>query len=56
MGSRTGSPHRPAEPAVGRGAAAGAPRQSSAEQALRKIPTDRLAAELQRRGWIVVEP
>ena len=29
---------------------------SAAEQALRKVPTPRLAAELQRRGWIVVEP
>ena len=29
---------------------------STAEQALRRLPTDVLAAELQRRGWIVVEP
>ncbi len=29
---------------------------SAAEQALRRIPTNLLAAELQRRGWIVVEP
>ena len=27
-----------------------------AEQAIRRIPTTHLAAELQRRGWIVVEP
>lgn len=36
-----------------------APRQerlSAAAQALRRIPTEQLAAELQRRGWIVVEP
>ena len=33
-----------------------APRLSAADQALRKMPTERLAAELQRRGWIVVEP
>jgi hypothetical protein len=26
------------------------------EQAIRRIPTPQLAAELQRRGWIVVEP
>jgi hypothetical protein len=26
------------------------------EQAIRRIPTEQLAAELQRRGWIVVEP
>lgn len=29
---------------------------SAAEQTLRRIPTNLLAAELQRRGWIVVEP
>ena len=33
-----------------------APRLSAAEKALRKIPTAQLASELQRRGWIVVEP
>ena len=27
-----------------------------AEQALRRLPAEKLAAELQRRGWIVVEP
>lgn len=32
------------------------PRLSSAERALREVSTQRLAAELQRRGWIVVEP
>ncbi len=31
-------------------------RLSTAEQALRKIPAERLAAELQRRGWVVMEP
>lgn len=31
-------------------------RMSSAEQAVRRIKTEVLAAELQRRGWIVVEP
>ncbi len=31
-------------------------RLTAAEQALRRIPTEHLAAELQRRGWIVVEP
>ncbi|MGI8755100.1 MAG: hypothetical protein ACR2MB_04410 [Acidimicrobiales bacterium] len=31
-------------------------RLTAAEQALRKVPTAKLAAELQRRGWIVVEP
>lgn len=31
------------------------PRVSGREAALRKIPAEELAAELQRRGWIVVE-
>ncbi|MDW3176464.1 MAG: hypothetical protein R8J94_03645 [Acidimicrobiia bacterium] len=31
-------------------------RPSPAEQALQKFPADELAAELQRRGWIVAEP
>jgi len=29
---------------------------SPAEEALRSIPDAQLASELQRRGWIVVEP
>jgi hypothetical protein len=29
---------------------------SAEERALRRIPVDQLAAELQRRGWIVVAP
>ena len=33
-----------------------APRLSNAEQLLRGIPSERLAGELQRRGWLVVEP
>jgi hypothetical protein len=33
-----------------------APRRTALEQALQKYPTAQLAAELQRRGWIVVEP
>ena len=37
----------PAEPAA---------RLTAAEQALRRMPADQLAAELQRRGWIVIEP
>jgi hypothetical protein len=48
-----GPAHRAARPAA-------APRPAApltvAQQALRRIPTDQLAAELQRRGWIVVEP
>jgi hypothetical protein len=31
-------------------------RSASQQAALRKLPTAVLAAELQRRGWIVVEP
>jgi hypothetical protein len=33
-----------------------APRLSAAERTLRSVPDEQLAAELQRRGWIVVEP
>jgi hypothetical protein len=33
-----------------------AERLTAAEQAVRRIPSGQLAAELQRRGWIVVEP
>ena len=53
-----------ADPAAAPPAAAPAPRSaampktrpSATEQALAKVPTPQLAAELQRRGWIVVEP
>ena len=31
-------------------------RLSAAEQALRRLPAEQLAAELQRRGWVVLEP
>lgn len=31
-------------------------RLSAAEQAMRRLPTAQLAAELQRRGWVVIEP
>lgn len=30
--------------------------QSAAQRAMERIPTPQLAAELQRRGWIVIEP
>ena len=33
-----------------------APRLSAAEQRLRQVPAEQLAAELQRRGWVVMEP
>jgi hypothetical protein len=29
---------------------------TAAEQVLRRMPAEQLAAELQRRGWVVVEP
>jgi hypothetical protein len=41
------------------GAAVAAPpvaRLTAAEQALRQVPAEQLAAELQRRGWVVLEP
>jgi DNA-binding GntR family transcriptional regulator len=33
-----------------------APRLSAADQALRRLTDEQLAAELQRRGWVVMEP
>ena len=36
--------------------AAVVPRLTAAEQALQKVPDGLLAAELQRRGWVVMEP
>ncbi len=33
-----------------------ATRPSAAERAVREMPSELLAAELQRRGWIVAEP
>lgn len=33
-----------------------APRLSATERTLRAIPAERLAAELSRRGWVVMEP
>jgi hypothetical protein len=43
----SGDAPMPAEPKV---------RLSAAEQALRRVPAEQLAAELQRRGWVVLEP
>lgn len=37
-------------------APAPAPRLSRDEQTLRRMPASQLAAELQRRGWAVIEP
>ena len=33
-----------------------APKLSASEQALRRMSAEALAAELQRRGWVVMEP
>jgi|SRR5215216_6185201 len=33
-----------------------APRLSNADRLLRRMPAEQLAGELQRRGWLVVEP
>jgi hypothetical protein len=30
--------------------------QDASEQVLRRMPAEQLAAELQRRGWVVVQP
>src|SRR5215204_922864 len=38
---------RPTEPGL---------RLSKAEELLRRLPAEQLAGELQRRGWLVVEP
>ena len=46
---RARRPPPTAEPSPG-------PGLSAAEQALRRIPDEQLAAELQRRGWVVMEP
>ena len=48
--------HRGDLPTEAPPAAAPAVKLSAAEQALRDYPDHQLAAELQRRGWIVVEP
>ena len=37
-------------------APARAERLSATERTLRALPADALAAELQRRGWVVIEP
>lgn len=33
-----------------------APKVSAAEKSLKKVPSEVLAAELQSRGWVVLEP
>jgi hypothetical protein len=44
------------EPAARAATERPARRLSAAEQALRRMPAEQLAAELQRRGWVVMEP
>ncbi len=39
-----------------RRAVANSPRLTASERALRAISSEQLAAELQRRGWVVMEP
>jgi hypothetical protein len=43
------------EPATPR-APARTPKTTAAERSLKNVPTEVLAAELQRRGWVVLEP
>ena len=45
-----------AESGGGVAPAAPSPKLSAAEQVLRTMPAELLAAELQRRGWAVMEP
>ena len=42
--------------ASGPAPAPAAPRLSATDQALRRMTDEQLAAELQRRGWVVMEP
>lgn len=46
----------PPEPAGAEPTKAGPPADPAAELALRRVPAAQLAAELHRRGWIVIEP
>ncbi len=49
--SPAGEPSQAHEPSP-----AVAPRPTAAERAMRDLTSQQLAAELQRRGWIVIEP
>jgi hypothetical protein len=46
------TPRAPRRPAV----RAATPREVKTADALRRVPAELLAAELQRRGWVVMEP
>ncbi|CAB4741808.1 unannotated protein [freshwater metagenome] len=50
----TDEPAAPAAPPVARRPASTT--TSAAQQTLRRFPSELLAAELQRRGWVVMEP
>lgn len=50
---KASAPKRAAPAATG---AVAAEVLSAMDQTLRRFPTDKLAAELQRRGWVVMEP
>jgi hypothetical protein len=52
LASEQGDDASVAEPVV----AAPVSRTSASERALRRLPTDQLAAELRRRGWTVTGP
>ena len=51
-----GDDHDPSAPSGTPSNATAAPRLSSEERAARALSAEVLAAELQRRGWVVMEP
>lgn len=51
-----GEPPAPAPVAAARRATRASAKPSTAEAALRAFPAEALAAELQRRGWVVMAP
>jgi hypothetical protein len=46
----------PPDPPVKLPSARASTRAGGADQVLRRLPSQQLAAELQRRGWVVMEP
>lgn len=50
------APEPPEEPRTPIRTKPSTPQRSSVDEVVRKIPTTVLAAELQRRGWVVLEP
>lgn len=51
-----GSPVAPPDPGLAASAARFDRREAQRRQALASMPAEALAAELQRRGWVVLEP